>query len=94
VRLEGTRDGRALGVADIFVGQGGAHPVQMPFVLPTGDPEKEDEPGANVFAPPKEARPGVHVWLADSAGHKTMGPIDRETCEQMQALGYMECAGR
>ena len=92
VWLEGTRNGRALGPGAIFLGEQGTHPAAVPFTLP--EAEIEGVRTANVFAAPRNHEPGLHVWLAPSAGHNAPASVSRKDCEQLHALGYMDCPGQ
>jgi arylsulfatase A-like enzyme len=93
VWLEGTRGGRPLGPADFFIAQEGIHPSEVPFKLPEIESEKERT--ENIFLPPREERPGVHVWLTLAPGHEVLR-MDKETCERLRALGYVggDCPGK
>jgi arylsulfatase A-like enzyme len=93
VWLEGTRGGRPLGPADFFIAQEGIHPPEVPFKLPEIESEKERT--ENIFLPPREERPGVHVWLTLAPGHQVLR-MDKETCERLRALGYVggDCPGK
>lgn len=94
VQLEGTRGGRPLAPSDVLIAQEAVHPSAVPFALPEIETEKERV--ENIFAPPPPGRPGVHVWLAMTAGKKPPAVMDRETCERLKALGYIdgECPAR
>jgi arylsulfatase A-like enzyme len=87
VTLEGTRDGKPLGPADIFIAQEGIHPPEVPFKLP--EIESEKERAENIFAAPREGQPGIHIWLSVPKGMAAPPPMDKETCERMKALGYI-----
>jgi hypothetical protein len=58
----------------------------VPFKLPEIETEKER--AENIFAPPAEGKPGVHVWLTLAPGHDVM-KMDAATCERLKALGYI-----
>jgi hypothetical protein len=94
VQLEGTRAGRPLAPADVLIAQEAVHPAAVPFPLPEIETEKERV--ENIFAPPPPGKPGLHVWLAMTAGKKPPAVMDRETCERLKALGYIdgECPAR
>jgi arylsulfatase A-like enzyme len=85
--LDGTYNGRALAPATIFLGEEGTHPAAVPFLLP--EAEIEGERSANVFAEPRTKEPGLRIWLAPSPTHAAPAPLDRYTCEQLRALGYV-----
>jgi arylsulfatase A-like enzyme len=93
VWLEGTRDGRPLAPAEVHIAQEGIHPAEVPFKLPEIESEKERT--ENIFAPPRDARPGVHVWLTLAPGHQVLH-MDKDTCERLRALGYVsgDCPGK
>jgi arylsulfatase A-like enzyme len=86
VWLEGSRDGKPLAPSDVFIAQEGIHPAEVPFKLPEIETEKER--AENIFAPPAEGKPGVHVWLTLASGHQVMA-MDKDTCERLKALGYV-----
>ena len=88
VELEGARRGRPLAAGDVLIAQEGVHPPSVPFKLPEIESEKERV--ENIFAPPPAGRPGVHVWLVMTAGKKPPAVMDRETCERLKALGYID----
>jgi arylsulfatase A-like enzyme len=88
VELAGTRRGRPLASGDVLIAQEGVHPDTVPFKLPEIESEKERV--ENIFAPPAAGRPGIHVWLAMTAGKKPPPVMDRETCERLKALGYID----
>ena len=92
VRLQGSRDGRALRPADIALGRDGFPPPAVPFTLPQLEAEGEQERLGDLFASAAGAR-GLFVWLVLEKGLGVM-TMDKETCEQMKALGYVgSCAG-
>jgi hypothetical protein len=86
VWLEGTRDGKPLSPADVYIAQEGIHPAEVPFKLPEIETEKDR--AENIFAPPAEGKTGVHVWLSVPSDRKPV-PMSKEACEQMKALGYL-----
>jgi arylsulfatase A-like enzyme len=86
IGLEGTRNGRPLQPADVFIAEEGLHPPAVPVRLP--DLESEGDRAENLFAPPAADRPGVHLWLVLVPGRRLM-QYDRETCERFLALGYV-----
>jgi arylsulfatase A-like enzyme len=95
VWLEGTRDGRPLKPSDVAIAQGGSPPSAVPFKLPEAesDGEGDERPKGNLFARPAGSAAGLQLWLAQSAGHRSV-ELDKETCEKMKALGYIgTCAG-
>jgi arylsulfatase A-like enzyme len=93
VWMEGTRNGAPLAPKDVHIAQEGVNPAEVPFKLPEIESEKERT--ENIFAPPREPRPGVHVWLTLAPGHQVLR-MDKETCERLKALGYVggDCPGR
>jgi hypothetical protein len=88
VELSGTRNGKPLAPGDVLIAQEGVHPPAVPFKLPEIESEKERV--ENIFAAPPAGRPGIHVWLAMSAGKKPPAAMDHETCERLKALGYID----
>jgi len=90
VILEGTCDGRLLRKEDIFIAQEGVHPKKLPYQLP--EIETEHERAENIFAPPRAAGPGIHLWLTLLKG-RTLLSMDKASCEKFRALGYVaSCA--
>jgi arylsulfatase A-like enzyme len=87
VRLEGTRDGRPLQVADVLIAREAVHPAEIPFFLP--EIESESERVENIFTAPPAGLPGVHVWLALAPGRHVM-ELDAATRERLKALGYLD----
>ncbi len=93
VWLEGSRDGKPLTPSEVFIAQEGIHPPEVPLKLP--EIESEKERAENIFAPPREGTPGVHIWLDVPKG-KEVPHMDKDTCERMKALGYIsgDCPGK
>jgi arylsulfatase A-like enzyme len=95
VWIEGTRDGRALRPADVFVAQEAQHPDAIPAKLPEieGSPENENAPILRVFEPPATMQAGIYLWLRPIQGRQTI-EINKENCESLRALGYVgNCGG-
>ncbi len=94
VWIEGTRDGRPLRPADLFLAQEAVHPDAVPTKLPEieGSPENENAPILHVFEPPKTDQNGILLWLRPVKGQKTI-EIDKEDCERLKALGYVGSCG-
>ena len=46
------------------------------------------ERAENIFAPPREGTPGVHIWLDVPKGRE-VPRMDKETCERLKARGYI-----
>jgi arylsulfatase A-like enzyme len=96
VWLEGTRDGRPLRPADVWIAEEGHHPAAAPLKLPEVEPQGDDDKerlSINVFAAPRAQAPGVHLWLTMVPG-RTLMKVDKETCERLRALGYIgTCPG-
>ena len=92
VWLEGTRDRRPLAPVDVWMAEEGLHPPENPVRLPEVEPTGDDQERltSNVFAPPREERPGIHLWLTMIPGRAIMERFDKETCERMKALGYVQ----
>ncbi len=86
VLLEGTRDGRPLKPAEVFVGPRGEHPAAFPYPLP--QTETENEHASDAFTAPDTKGPGLLVWLTPDAGRQFL-EFDRATCENLKALGYV-----
>ncbi|HET6897199.1 MAG TPA: sulfatase/phosphatase domain-containing protein, partial [Vicinamibacteria bacterium] len=86
VTLEGTRDGKPLAAGDIYIAQEGIHPAEVPFKLPEIETEKER--AENIFAPPAEGKPGIHVWLSVPKDRRPT-PMTKAACEELKALGYL-----
>jgi arylsulfatase A-like enzyme len=96
VWVEGTRDGRPLRLEDVLIAREAVHPGSLPLKLPEIEPVDEDKErlSINVLEPPPAERPGLHLWLHMVPGRSVMEPFDKETCEQMKALGYVgTCPG-
>ena len=97
VWLEGTRGGKPLRAAEVWIAEEGRHPaaatsLKLPEVEPQGDDDKERLSG-NIFAAPKPEAPGLHLWLTLVPG-RTLMNVDKETCERLRALGYIgTCPG-
>jgi hypothetical protein len=90
VWLEGSRDGKDLTPAEVYMAQEGIHPAEVPFKLPEIESEKERTD--NIFAPPSQERPGLAIWLEMEGGKPAPVKMDKETCERMKALGYVSAS--
>jgi arylsulfatase A-like enzyme len=88
VWMEGTRDGRPLAKRDVLIAADGAAPPALPVKLP--EAETETRVSDEMFSPPRTGKPGVHLWLDLPPGSRRT-PMDRETREQLCALGYVRC---
>ena len=86
VDLEGTRAGRKLAAAEVWIASDGGHPGKMPFELP--DPEGERARTGSLFSPPPADRMGVAVWLTMAPGRQVL-ELDKEAQERLKALGYL-----
>jgi hypothetical protein len=86
VELAGTRDGRPLRPAEVWIGADRAHPAEMPFPLP--DTDTEDAGTDRLFAPPRGDPPGIQVWLTLVSGRRVL-ELDKESQERLKALGYL-----
>ena len=86
VTLRGQMGSRALGPADIFVGESGSHPPALPFLLPGLDADVLE----GLFKP-GPAKTGVLVYLDQPSGRavKDLDPAERE---HLCALGYINCS--
>jgi arylsulfatase A-like enzyme len=98
VWLEGTRGGKPLRPAEVWISEEGRHPaatapsLKLPEVEPQGDDDKE-RLSTNIFAAPRQEAPGLHLWLTLVSG-RTLMNVDKETCERLRALGYIgTCPG-
>ncbi len=98
VYLEGSKDGKPLSAKDVWVAQEGvqprnaAWPLRLPEIEPLGDDDRE-RLSTNIFAPPGLDRAGIHIWLT-MTGANTVLHIDKERCEELKALGYVQsCPG-
>jgi arylsulfatase A-like enzyme len=92
VFLEGTKNGKPLQPGDVYIAEDGQHPPALPLRLPDVEPVGEDEaPGRdNIFAPLKDEKPGLHVWLRMIEGREKPAAIDKGKCEELKALGYLD----
>jgi arylsulfatase A-like enzyme len=88
VVLSGTRDGRALGPAEVAVGEGGHHPEALPYRLPDIESETERGRGLRLFGPPAASASPLRLWLALPPG-RSLGELDEATRERLRALGYV-----
>ena len=88
VLLEGTRDGRPLAPADVWIAGDPTHPPAVPFPLPDTDTEGEDINTEHLFTPPPSDKPGVQLWLTLASGRRVL-ELDKESQERLKALGYL-----
>jgi len=88
VQLEGTRDGRPLDPANVWIAADATHPRAVPFPLPDTDTEGEGARTDQLFAPPRADLAGVQVWLTLASGRKVL-ELDKESEERLKALGYL-----
>jgi hypothetical protein len=86
VELTGTRAGRPLQPADVWISDEGAHPERLPVELP--DPEGEKARTGSLFSPPSAGKEGVAVWLTMASGRQVLD-LDKEAQERLKALGYL-----
>ena len=86
VELEGTRNGRPLAPAEVWIAADATHPRAIPFPLP--DTDTENARTDQLFAPPRADLPGVQVWLTLASGRKVL-ELDKESQERLKALGYL-----
>ncbi len=91
VWLEVTRDGKPVPPAQIWIGEEGRHPDALPMKMPNPEPEGESESPSreNVFAPPKDVKTGVELWLTPVPGASRPPELTPEQCEEMKTLGYV-----
>lgn len=83
VTLRGQLGARALGPADVFVGESGAHPPALPFALPGLDADVLE----GLFKPGL-SRAGVVAYLDQPSGRKVQD-LDCTRVEELCALGYL-----
>jgi arylsulfatase A-like enzyme len=88
VLLEGTRDGRPLAPADVWIAGDAAHPPAVPFPVPDTDTEGENINTEHLFTPPPSDKPGVQLWLTLASGRRVL-ELDKESQERLKALGYL-----
>jgi arylsulfatase A-like enzyme len=96
VTLQGTRDGRPLRADEVWIAKEAVHPPAVPLTLPELEPVDEDKErlSINMLEPPPAGRAGVSLWLQMVSGRTVMAPPDKERCEQLKALGYVQtCPG-
>jgi arylsulfatase A-like enzyme len=88
VTLRGRLGSRDLGAADVFIGEHGAHPSTVPFLLP----EMDGDSVTGMFKP-GQTRAGIVLYLDQPSGRaiKDLNPEERE---QLCALGYINCSAR
>src|SRR5262249_21732991 len=86
VWVEGTRDGRPLKPADVFMPHEPAHPPAVPFKLPEieASGENDNEPVLRVFDPPQTDQPGLYLWLRPIQGRQAI-EIGKDDCERFKA---------
>jgi hypothetical protein len=97
VVVEALRDGKPLASRDVWIAREGVHPpegpLQLPEIEPVGDDDRE-RLSSDIFAPPQDEKPGLHLWVTMVPGRRVMGPIDKNQCEALKALGYIgSCPG-
>ena len=99
VYIEGTKDGRPLSAKDLWVAEEGvqpkhaAWPWRLPEIEPLGDDDKE-RLSTNIFAAPRSERPGIHIWLTMTHAYTPLDIGNKERCEELKALGYVQsCPG-
>jgi arylsulfatase A-like enzyme len=97
VLVEATRDGKVLTARDVYIAREGVHPpdgpLRLPEIEPVGDDDR-DRLSTDIFGPPRDEKPGLHLWVTMVPGRRVMGPIDKAQCEALKALGYIgSCPG-
>ncbi len=87
VTLRGRIGSRDLARGDFFIGESGAHPLRLPFLLPELDGDSVE----GMFKPGSSTS-GVVVYLDQPSGRavQDLAPAERE---HLCALGYINCAG-
>jgi arylsulfatase A-like enzyme len=97
VLVDALHDGTPVASKDVYVAKEGVHPPEGPLKLPEIEPVGDDDRerlSTDIFAPPADEKPGLHLWVTMVAGRKVMGPIDKAQCEALKALGYIgTCPG-
>lgn len=97
VIVEAVRDGKALTARDVWIAREGVHPPEGPLKLPEIEPVGDDDRdrlSSDIFSPPQDEKPGLHLWVTMVPGRRVMGPIDKAQCEALKALGYIgTCPG-
>jgi arylsulfatase A-like enzyme len=88
VRLSGTRDGRPLRPADVFIAAGGAHPAEVPFTLPDVEGAEGDVADDVFRAPRKSSGPGLYAWLRAAPGSERI-TFGHDAREHLKGLGYI-----
>lgn len=83
VTLRGRLGSRALLSADVFIGERGEHPKELPFSMPGLDADVLE----GLFKPGM-SRSGVIVYLDQPSG-RTVQDLDCTRVEEMCALGYL-----
>ncbi len=86
VTLAGTRAGRPLVPADVFVAASAQHPEQL--LLPDLEGLEGDTPDDVFRAPKPNAGPGLWIWLRPLAGRQRM-VLGHEAREHLKGLGYI-----
>jgi len=91
VWMEGQKDGRPLSPQAVWIAHEAVHPAAVPLKLPELEPVDEDKDrlGVDMLSAPPADRAGVQIWLQMIGGHTSIGPIDKEACERLKALGYL-----
>lgn len=88
VTLRGRLGSRDLAAADVFIGEHGAHPGTVPFLLP----EMDGDFVTGMFKP-GPARAGIVLYL-DQPSDRAIKDLNPEEREQLCALGYINCSAR
>jgi len=88
VTLRGRLGSRDLGASDVFIGEHGAHPSSVPFLLP----EMDGDFVTGMFKPGK-SRAGIVLYL-DQPSDRAIKDLNPEEREQLCALGYINCSAR
>ncbi len=86
VTITGTRNGRPLVLADVFVGASAAHPQAL--LLPDLEGFDGGAPDDVMRAPKPTAGPGLWLWLRPIAGRQRM-VFGHAAREQLKGLGYI-----
>ena len=99
IYLEGTRNGKPLSAREVWIAEQGvqpqkaAWPLRLPEIEPLGNDDRE-RLSTNIFAPPRVEKAGLHIWLTMTHAYAPLDLGNKERCEELKALGYIQsCPG-